>query len=103
MPLRATSKYAPHAKTLRAIVQFKQITLQPEGHTELDRAFQHAASLVIDENYPAALEQFLTILTSDRRFREDGARKAMLSVFDLLGDDHPLTKDYRKRLVMALY
>ena len=49
------------------------------------------------------LEQFLTILISDRRFRDDGARKAMLAIFDLLGDDHPLTKDYRKRLVMALY
>jgi putative thioredoxin len=96
-------EHFPHAKTLKAIVQFKQITLQPEGGTDLDRAFQHAASLVLDENYAAALEQFLTILTSDRRFRDDGARKAMLAIFDLLGDDHPLTKDYRKRLVMALY
>ena len=96
-------EYAPHAKTLRAIVHFKQITLQSEGKSELDRAFQHAASLVLEENYPAALEQFLTILTSDRKFRDDGARKAMLAIFDRLGDDHPLTKDYRKRLVMALY
>ena len=96
-------EYAPHAKTLRAIVQFKQITLQPAGDSEFDRAFHHAASLVIEENYDSALEQFLTILTKDRRFRDDGSRKAMLAIFDLLGDDHPLTKDYRKRLVMALY
>ena len=96
-------EYAPHAKTLRAIVQFKQIALQPDGGTDLERAFQQAANFVLDENYAAALEQFLTILTSDRRFRNDGARKAMLAIFDLLGDDHHLTKDYRKRLVMALY
>jgi putative thioredoxin len=96
-------EYATPAKTLKAIVQFKQITLQPPGDSDLDRAFQHAASLVLEENYAAALEQFLTIVTEDRRFRDDGARKAMLAIFDLLGDDHPLTKDYRKRLVMALY
>jgi putative thioredoxin len=96
-------EYAPHAKTLKAIVQFKQIALQPEGGSDLDRAFQQAANFVLDENYAAALEQFLTILISDRRFRDDGARKAMLAIFDLLSDDHPLTKDYRKRLVMALY
>lgn len=95
--------YAPHAKTLRAIVQFKQMVLQPSGESEIDRAFQHAAQFVLEENYDAALEQFLAILTQDRRYREDGARKAMLSIFDLLGDDHPLTKDYRKRLTMALY
>ena len=96
-------EYATHAKTLRAIVQFKQITLQPEGNSDLDRAFHHAASLVIEENYDAALEKFLAILTKDRRYRDDGARKAMLAVFDLLSDEHPLTKDYRKRLMMALY
>ncbi|PSB29726.1 tetratricopeptide repeat protein [Stenomitos frigidus] len=95
--------YFPDAKTLRARLRFKQIALQPEGESDLDRAFQQAASLVLEENYPVALEQFLAILTKDRKFRGDGARKAMLSIFDLLGDDHPLTKDYRKRLVMALY
>lgn len=96
-------EYAPHAKTLKALVQFKQLASQPEGNSDLDRAFQQAANSVLEENYAAALEQFLTILTKDRRFRDDGARKAMLSVFDLLGDNHPLTKDYRKRLTMALY
>ncbi|XGV96703.1 MAG: tetratricopeptide repeat protein [Leptolyngbya sp. BL-A-14] len=95
--------YAPHAKTLKAIVQFKQMAFQPDGDSDLDRAFKQAATLVLEEDYGAALDQFLTILTTDRRFREDGARKAMLAVFDLLGDDHPLTKDYRKRLVMVLY
>ncbi|MBW4694711.1 MAG: tetratricopeptide repeat protein [Lyngbya sp. HA4199-MV5] len=96
-------EYAPHAKTLKALVQFKQLATQPGDDSDLDRAFQHAANLVLDENYAAALEQFLTILTHDRRFRDDGARKAMVAVFDLLGDNHALTKDYRKRLVMALY
>ncbi|MBD2072458.1 tetratricopeptide repeat protein [Phormidium sp. FACHB-592] len=96
-------EHFPHTKTLRAIVQFKQIALQPKEGTNLDHAFRQAANLVLDENYAAALEQFLTIVTSDRRFRDDGARKAMLAIFDLLGDDHPLTKDYRKQLVMALY
>lgn len=37
-------EYAPHAKTLKAIVQFKQMALQPVGDSDLDRAFQHAAN-----------------------------------------------------------
>lgn len=96
-------EYAPHAKTLKALVQFKQLASQIDGDSDLDRAFQQAANSVLEERYDAALEQFLSILTQDRRYRDDGARKAMVSVFDLLGDNHPLTKDYRKRLTMALY
>ncbi len=95
-------EYFPHAKTLKALIQFK-VAAQTPGESDLDRAFQQAARQVTEENYQAALDQFLTILTQDRRYRDDGARKAMLAIFDLLGDDHALTKDYRKRLVMALY
>ena len=43
------------------------------------------------------------LLSRDRTYRDDGARKAMLTVFDLLGDDHLLTKEYRKKLMSALY
>ncbi len=96
-------EYFPHAKTLKALVQFKQVAAQSTGNSDLDRAFQQATNLVLEENYSAAMEQFLAMLIKDRRYRDDGARKAMLSIFDLLGDEHPLTKDYRKRLVMALY
>jgi putative thioredoxin len=58
---------------------------------------------ILEENYEVGLQQFLDIVSRDRRFQNDGARKAMLAVFDILGDDHPLTRDYRKRLTMLLY
>jgi putative thioredoxin len=39
----------------------------------------------------------------DRRFRQDGPRKAMLTIFKLLGDEADLTLTYRKRLMQSLY
>lgn len=95
--------YFPHAKTLKALIQFKQIANQPTDNSELDQLFQDAARAILSENYEAGLQGFLEIVGKDRKYRNDGARKAMLSVFDLLGDDNPLTKDYRKRLTMTLY
>jgi putative thioredoxin len=92
-----------YAKQLKAQLGFKQIAKQPVGENPLDPAFQEAAALVIREDYDAALEILLGLVSRDRRYREDGARKAMVAIFDLLGDENPLTKTYRKQLVMALY
>lgn len=93
----------PHVKTLRALIGFKRMVNQPRGDSDLDRQFQQAVQQILEENYEAGLQQFLDIVSRDRRFQNDGARKAMLAVFDILGDDHPLTRDYRKRLTMLLY
>lgn len=95
--------FITQAKSLKALLQFKQIAKETGEAHELDCKFQQAARLVLEEDYSLALQQFLDILTRNRKYREDGARKAMLAVFDLLGNNHPLTQDYRKRLTMALY
>lgn len=96
-------EYFAHAKTLRALILFKRTANQTDGDSELDQAFRQASDAVLQENYETALQGFLSILTRDRRYKNDGARKAMLAVFDLLGDESPLTREYRKRLTMSLY
>jgi len=104
MPIQEYEKdvYA-RAKAYQDLIQFKQITQEPAAAGELDQAFHTAAQLILDQQYEPALEKLLEIIRKDRRYRNDGARKAMLSVFSLLGDDHPLTKDFRKQLMQALY
>ncbi|NJL47366.1 MAG: tetratricopeptide repeat protein [Leptolyngbyaceae cyanobacterium SM2_5_2] len=69
----------------------------------LEASYQQGVQAVLAEDYATALETFLTLVQKDRRFRNDGARKAMLTVFKLLGDEHGLTAPYRKRLMQALY
>jgi putative thioredoxin len=45
----------------------------------------------------AALAEFLELVSRSRKYREDGARLAMLAIFDQLGDSD-LTREYRRRL-----
>jgi putative thioredoxin len=55
------------------------------------------------QQYEAALEGLLKLFVRNRGFNEGAAHKSLLQVFELLGNDHPLVTQYRRRLFAALY
>jgi len=54
-------------------------------------------------DYATALEQFFEIMKRDRRFDDDVGRRSLLNVFTLLGDEHELVKQYRRKMASLLY
>ena len=68
----------------------------------LESRYQMGAHKVINGEYESAMEQLLEIISRDRSFRNDGARKALLDIFTILGNAGELVKRYRSKLALLL-
>jgi putative thioredoxin len=106
----------PERAAADALVATAQFRKHADGHTEpelqakiaansADIASRYAlASLLAGEQrYNEALEEFLEVVRRDRKYDDDGARKAMLALFSTIGEDEPVTRTYRQKLANALF
>ncbi len=69
----------------------------------LDTRYLLALRRVLSDAPAQGLEELLEILRHNRKFRDDGARMALLAAFDLLADQPELVNRFRRGLASALY
>lgn len=61
-----------------------------------------ALQKVVQQDYETAMELLLQLMQKDRGFGDDAARRGLLKVFELLGDD-PRVGRYRRRMMSLLH
>jgi len=104
----------PEAKALASLLEFAHAVEGAPQSEALESAiaanpddaearFRLAARRVLEDRHEEALELLLELLRRDRSYGDDAARKSMLSLFALLGDQHPLVSRYRSKMFNALH
>ncbi|OOY34182.1 thioredoxin [Solemya velum gill symbiont] len=98
--MKAQMLFESVASTAPPIEELQQKLQQDASDSEA--RYQLAAQLVMQNQLEAALDELLLIVQKDRAYGDDAARKAMIQVFDIIGD-HPITSTYRSRMFNYLY
>jgi putative thioredoxin len=76
------------------------VAAQPD---DPDARWQLAHALAARGDHDAALGHLLALVQRDRAYRDDGARKAMLAIFEAAGARSPVSEKWRQKLAMTLY
>jgi putative thioredoxin len=103
------------ARVLQLKAQVRLAEMREEGESEAELAAVISlnendlesrlklANVLIAANKPAeGMDQLLEIVRRDRKFKDDIGRKMLLDVFNLLGGQHELVAEYRRKLASIL-
>ena len=107
-------RQTPPVKRLYALLRFAQIAVGAPSPTELaesvrqngknlEARLQLSAINVLSGAYESAMSELMEILQIDKTYGGGAAHQCLLSLFELLGGDHPLVSHYRTRLAAVLY
>jgi len=91
------------AKALAELMAFHQEVARKDLSDPVDLRFQESCRVALEGNYRTAMDGFLEIVQNHRLWRDDAARKALLTLFGVLGPKHELTWEYRSKLNTILF
>lgn len=72
-----------------------QVGMSPD---DLEARQQLTIQYIVEQQHEKALEQLVTMMDAEPGYQDNYARRAMLKVFNILGSDHALVREFRPNL-----
>jgi len=91
-------KLRPYAK---ALSDYEKNSLPDD--TDLDATFRNSIRLAKLSNYESALDGMLDIMRQNKRYRNDTLRLIIIGLLSIMGEEDPLTRQYRSELAAILF
>ncbi|MER3525248.1 MAG: thioredoxin [Ignavibacteria bacterium] len=103
--IEADSPVFDVADAIRTFASLLEKLTHPEQLPEDDvkQTYLSAIARLADNDVVGALEGFIQVIRNNRYYDEDGARKACVAIFKILGEEHDVTKRFRREFSRALY
>ena len=95
MDLARLQRTGPSVPDLEA-----RLRLDPQ---DIEARFELAGLHAANQRYREALEESVKVLKQDRHFKDEGARKMMVQIFEIIGPRSPLAEEYREQLARAIF
>jgi putative thioredoxin len=68
-----------------------------ENPQDLEALYQLGVVLTLEDRFQDAMDRFLQVIAKNKNYGEGKVRQAMLALFEVLGPDHELTHQYRRK------
>ncbi len=98
-------KYSDTQSAVQTFARLESLARHSDGLPDSPTRASYLAAIrsLSARDFDSALRQFIDIIRQDRYYDDDGARKACIAVFKLLGEDHAVTQRHRRDFSSALY
>ena len=115
--LQKVADHVTYGATARGLIAQARLTREAEAvggmegaqarlaanPADLEAQYGLAAAYAAEGEYAPAFDTLLASVRRNRGWKDGLARQTMIQLFDLLGDDDPLTREYRGKLSQALF
>lgn len=91
------------ARAMLGLLELRQACAEAGQLQGVAKIYAQAACAAVEQDYERACEGFLEVVQKDKNYKNGAGRKALLNLFEVIGTDAPLTKQYQRRLAMYLH
>lgn len=101
----AGPSYVQVAEAVKTIAHLTRLQQHPADLPEEpgQDTYQAALDALAERDFDTALTHFIQVIQQHRYYDDDGARKACIALFTLLGPQHEITRKHRRLFDMSLY